>query len=140
MSASTNLHTVALAVRDVPRTAMIAAAKAAKQVAADEGAAAGSPLVGKKRRGLKLRARDDIRPITGGMACRIQGVSPAGWVWVTSGTEAHDIRRRKRGRKRTMTVRHPGTSGRGGWRRVNTRLAVMFPAVVTDALADALGR
>lgn len=138
-TAASNLRAVAIEVRKVPQTSMIAAVKAAKKVAADVGAAAGSPLKGKKRRGLKLRARDDLRPLGDGWSARIQGVSPAGWVWITSGTRPHAIRRRKRGPMRRMTVHHPGTSPRGGgWRAVTARLEVIVPAIVADTLADAI--
>ena len=86
-TASIDLHRLADEVAAIPFTGMIAAAKAAKQIAAEEGTRAGGPLKGKKKRGLKLRARDDIRPAgADGFTCRIQGVSPAGWVWVTTGT------------------------------------------------------
>ena len=40
-------------IRAVPRSAMIAAAKAAKEIAAEEGTRAGGPLKGKKKRGLE---------------------------------------------------------------------------------------
>ena len=139
-TASSALRATAIHVRAVPKSGLIAAARAAKQIAADEGRAAGSPLVGKKRRGLKLRAVDDIGPYHDGMVCRIQGVAPSGWVWVSVGTDAHDIRRRKRGPKKRMTVRHPGTSGRGGWPRVHARLEKVVPEVINDALVEALRR
>lgn len=137
-AAAVNLHRVATRVRTIPRTGMIAAAKAAKRIATEEGAAAGSPLQGKKKRGLKLRARDDIRPAGDGYTCRIQGVSPAGWVWATTGTRPHKIRRRKRGPMRTMVVQHPGTTGRGAWYRVIARCETVIPELFRDAMSDAV--
>ncbi|HEY6416333.1 MAG TPA: hypothetical protein VIX41_08850 [Acidimicrobiales bacterium] len=137
--ASTNLHGLAIRIRAVPRSGMIAAAKTAKRIAAEEGTRAGGPLVGKKRRGLKLRARDDIRPSgTDGWSCRIQGVSPAGWVWVTTGTRPHKIRRRRRGPMRRMTVDHPGTGGRGAWWRVVARVEDVVPAIFVDEVRKAV--
>jgi hypothetical protein len=131
-SASRNLHALAVRLEALPRSSMIAAAKAAKKIAADEGRAAGSPLKGNKRRGMTLRARDDIRPTGTGATMRIQGVNVAGWVWVNTGTAAHDIRRRKRGPRAKVKVRHPGTAGRGRWRRVQQRAAVVIPQIFRD--------
>lgn len=131
-TAAANLHATAVRLHELPRSSMIAAAKAAKKIASTEGTAAGSPLKGKKRSGLKLRARDDIRATPNGATCRIQGVSPAGWVWVNTGTAPHRIRRRKRGPMKVMTVQHPGTRGRGAWRRVQERCAQVVPQIFVD--------
>ena len=139
MSASAGLHATALQVRAVPRRSMIAIAKAAKQIAAQEGTRAGGPLVGKKRRGMKLRAKDDIRDTADGATLRVQGVNPAGWVWVNTGTAPHAIRRRKRGPLRKLTVAHPGTRGRGAWRDVQTRVARLVPVIMSDELGRAVG-
>ena len=121
-------------------SAMIAAARAVKSVAQDEGRRVAGPdgLKGKKRRGLKLRARDDIRQAGTVTRCRIQGVSPAGWVWATTGTRPHPIRRRKRGPMRVMVVQHPGTRGRGAWRRVVDRAVRIVPAIFTEDVGRAL--
>jgi hypothetical protein len=134
-TASRNLHAIAVELDRLPRSSMIAAAKAAKKVASTEGTRAGSPLKGHKRKGMSLRARDDIRPTDHGATCRIQGVNVAGWVWVNTGTDAHKIRRRKRGPMSRMTVDHPGTRGGGAWRRVQARCAVIVPAVFVDDVA-----
>jgi hypothetical protein len=135
---SVDLHRLASEVRAIPRSGMIAAAKAAKAIAAEEGARAGGPLQGKKKRALKLRARDDIRDTDTGATCRIQGVSPAGWVWVTTGTDPHPIRRRKKGPKRKMTVAHPGTAGRGAWFKVIARVEDVVPHIFADAVHEAV--
>lgn len=131
-NASRNLHATAVALKALPRSSMIAAAKAAKKIASTEGTAAGSPLRGHKRRGMTLRARDDIRPTGDGATMRIQGVNVAGWVWVNTGTDPHRIRRRKRGPKARITVQHPGTAGRGAWRKVQARAAVVIPEIFRD--------
>jgi len=139
VTAAANLHAVAVRIDAVPRAALIVVAKALKQVAADEGAKAGGPLQGHKKRGMRLRAFDDIRDTATGATCRIQGVNPAGWVWVTDGTGPHAIRRRKRGPKSKLTVRHPGTAGRGGWKLVTARavplLVDAFDAEVAKAVS-----
>lgn len=138
MTASANLHATAVRIRLVPRRSMIAIAKAAKQTATQEAARVGAPLSGAGRRGLRLRARDDIRDTADGATCRIQGVSPAGWVWVNTGTKPHRIRRRKRGPKRKLTVPHPGTRGKGAWRAVAERIARITPEIVADEMAQAV--
>lgn len=147
-AASVNLHALADDIRTIPHSGMIAAAKAAKAIAADEGDRAGGPLKGKKKRGLKLRARDDIRDTATGTTCRIQGVSPAGWVWVTSGTAGHPVRRRKRKPKgktlrgkprydlRKMTVDHPGTAGHGAWHKVVKRVTDAVPLIFADTVRE----
>lgn len=136
--AAANLHATAVAIRAVPRRALIDVAKTAKQIAAAEGARAGGPLKGKKRRPMRLTARDTIRDVADGSTCRIQGVNPAGWVWVNEGTRAHAIRRRKRGKLAKMTVHHPGTRGSGAWRRVSERVAELVPLAIGDAVRDAV--
>jgi hypothetical protein len=131
--ASVNLHRLASEVRAIPRSGMIAAAKASKRIVVEEGRriAGADGIKGKKRRGLKLRARDDIAtegPVT---TCRIQGSVP-GWLWVTFGTAPHRIRRRKRGPMRKMTVPHPGTAGGSGWYRVIARIEDVVPHIFAD--------
>lgn len=132
-TASVNLRRLADDVAEIPRSGMIAAAKAAKQIVKDEGrrVAGADGMKGKKRRGLKLLARDDIRDTADGATCRIQGRVP-GWIWATDGTRPHTIRRRKRGPMRKMTVHHPGTAGRGAWFRVVARIEDAVPQIFTD--------
>ena len=138
MTAAGNLHATALELRAVPLRTMIAVAKALKQVAQQEGLAAGSPLSGAGKRGLKLRARDDIRETGDGATLRVQGVSPAGWVWATTGTAPPRIRRRKKGPKRKMTVPHPGTAGKGAWRRVRERAERIVPEILAGEVGKAV--
>ena len=140
MTAAGNLHAVAVAIGDVPRAALIEVAKAAKRIANDQGAAAGGPLKGKKKRAMRLRAFDDIRPTAHGATCRVQGVNPAGWVWVTEGTRAHAIRRRKKGPKAKLTVRHPGTAGRGAWRKVEAAVLELIVPAFNAEVSKVVGR
>jgi hypothetical protein len=139
--ASANLHRVAVQVRAMPRRSLIDIAKGSKAVAAQAGAAAGSPLKGKKRRGMRLRAIDTIHDTSGGATLRVQGVNPAGWVWVNSGTRPHAIRRRKRGPLSKVYVHHPGTSGRGAWQGVVARIraSVIPPVLAAQAAAAVRG-
>jgi hypothetical protein len=139
-TASANLHALAVRLERLPMSSMIAAAKAAKKVASTEGTRAGSPLKGHKKRGMTLRATDDIRATGHGATCRVQGVNVAGWVWVNTGTDPHPIRRRKRGPKSKLTVRHPGTAGRGAWRRVQDRAAQVVPEIFRDDVHTAVRR
>lgn len=140
-AAAVNLHRLADDVREIPRTGMIAAAKASKKIVQDEGAriAGSDGMKGKKKRGLKLRARDDIRDTATGTTCRIQGSVPA-WIWATTGTAAHDIRRRKKGPKRKMVVHHPGTRGRRGWDRVAERIIKVVPEIFADETHRVISR
>lgn len=132
MTASANLRATAVRLEAIPRSSMIAAAKAAKKVASTEGTRAGSPIKGHKRRGMPLRARDTIREAGPVVTCRIQGVNVAGWVWRNTGTAPHAIRRRKRGPRSKVFVDHPGSPGIGAWRRVVERAEVVVPAVFVE--------
>jgi hypothetical protein len=138
-AASVNLHRLAGNIREIPMSGMIAAAKTAKKIVTDEGTriAGADGMRGKKRRGLKLRARDDIRQTDTGTTCRIQGSVPA-WIWATSGTAAHPIRRRNKGPMRKMTVQHPGTPGRHAWDRVADRITLVVPEIFRDAVHEAV--
>lgn len=138
-AASVDLHRLASDVRAIPEAGMIAAAKLAKKIVADEGArvAGADGMKGKKRRGLKLKARDDIRTTADGATCRIQGNVPA-WIWANTGTAGHTIRRRKRGPMKKMVVHHPGTPGRHAWARVAKRIADVVPEVFADLTHEAV--
>lgn len=139
--ASVDLHRIAGQVAQIPDTGLIAAAKLVKRVADDEArrATGDGDLQGKKRRAIKLRARDKgIRPVDNGRAVLILGQPAGPWVWVTSGTDAHAIRRRKRGPMRKMTVHHPGTRGRQAWTRVITRSEDLVPRIFQDLARQAV--
>jgi hypothetical protein len=131
-----DLHRLAGDVREIPRTGMIAAARAAKKIVIDEGRhwAGADGLKGKKRRGLKLRARDEIRTEGDTVICTVQGTVP-GWIWLNTGTDGHQIRRRKRGPKRKMTVHHPGTRGKRAWDIVEKRIADAVPEIFADEVS-----
>jgi hypothetical protein len=120
---------------------MISVNRAVKAIASEEAAKVSGGdgrLTGKKRRGIKLRSYDEIddgQRVTFG---RVKGRPAAGWVWVNTGTRGHDIRRRKRGPLRKMTVHHPGTRGRGAWRKVRTRAERVIPQIFRDEIREAL--
>lgn len=139
-AASVNLHRLAADVAAIPHTGMIAAAKAAKKIVADEGArfAGADGMKGKKRRGLKLRARDDIRDHDHGTTCRVQGTVPA-WVWANTGARPHRIRRRKRGPLRQLTVDHPGMPARHAWDHAARRIADVVPRIFAEHVHRAVG-
>lgn len=124
------LRDLAGELRDVPFKAMLPTIKAIKNVAAAEGIT--MSLNG--RRPAKLRAVDRQLPgkAADTIVWRVQGVPVGPWVWQTTGTAAHDTRRRKRGPKRKLLVHHPGTSGHGRWERVNARAEPIVKAVFTD--------
>jgi len=138
--ASIELHRIAADVRKIPDAGLIAAAKLAKRVVEDEArTAVGGDMAGKHRRPIRLRGRDKgIRPIENGRAVLVVGTPAGPWVWLNTGTDAHAIRRRKRGPMRKMTVRHPGTRGRGSWRAVVERCTELVPRIFTDAVREAV--
>lgn len=143
-SVAIELRRTADGVRLIGRAGMIAAVKAVKKIADDEAAKVSGGdgrLTGKKKRGLKLKARDTITERGFETFARVQGVSPAAWVWVNTGTAPHRIRRRKRGKNpklRVMTVSHPGTRGSGAWRKVRARSEKVVPEIFRDEVRDAI--
>ena len=121
---------------DIGPRAMISINRAVKAIAKEEAARAGSPLVGKKKRGIRLGAYDSIDEGAVVTFGQIKGRPAGPWVWVTSGTKPHSIRRRKRGPLKKMTVHHPGTAGRGAWDNVRRRAAKIVPDIVRDELDE----
>ena len=140
MTAANELRRIAIEVGRVPDAGLFAAAKLVKKIALEEGARAGSPMAGKHRRPIKLKARDKgIRPLNDGKAILVQGTPAGPWAWRTSGTDPHVIRRRKRGPMKKMTVHHPGSGGRGAWLHVIARSEELVPRVFTEAVSKAVG-
>lgn len=138
MRASIELHRIAADVARIPDAGLIAAAKLVKKIADEEArkVASGGDLSGKKRKPIKLKARDKgIRPLNDGRAILVHGVPAGPWVWVTSGTAPHTIRRRKKGPMKKMVVHHPGTRGKGAWGNVIKRSTDLVPRIFQD-LAD----
>lgn len=137
-SASAELHAAADVVATIPRAVMIAVARSGKEIVTAEGnrLVGADGMKGKKKRGLKLRARDTIRDTDDGATCRIQGSVP-GWVWMNTGARPHTTRRRKRGPKRKLRVSHPGMRGRGAWDAVAVKVADDFDDVFAKHLAKA---
>lgn len=136
--AAIELHRIAGDVARIPDAGLYAAAKLVKAVALEEGrrATGDGDMAGGVRRPIKLRARDKgIRPLNNGRAILVQGTPAGPWSWITAGTEAHNIRRRKRGPMSKMVVHHPGTRGRGTWGAVIKRSEDLVPRVFHD-LAD----
>lgn len=137
--ASIELHRIATDVAAIPDAGLFAAAKLVKKIALEEAGkvASGGDLTGKRtRKPIRLKARDmGVRTVDDGRAILIVG-SPAGvWVWVTTGTAPHAIRRRKKGPMKKMTVHHPGTRGKHAWTHVVTRAEDLVPRIFQD-LAD----
>jgi hypothetical protein len=133
---SVALRDLAGQLRELPDRAILPTVKAIKA----DAARIGGTMSGNKKRPMRLRAVDRQFPGHGAgvKVWRIQGVPVGPWVWATAGTAAHDIRRRKRGKKRKMTVRHPGASGRSAWDQVVARAEQIVPAVFAAELDDVL--
>ena len=137
--ASVELHRIATDVARIPDAGLIASAKLVKRLADDEArrATGDGDMHGKKRRAIKLRSRDKgVRPIEGGRAILILGQPAGPWVWINTGTDAHAIRRRKKGPMRKMTVHHPGTRGKHAWSNVIDRAGELVPRIFTDAVRE----
>ena len=140
--ASINLHRLADDVARIPDTGLIASAKLVKKLADEEArrATGDGNMLGKKRRAIKLRARDKgVRPVEDGRAILILGQPAGPWVWINTGTEGHDIRRRKKGPMKKMTVDHPGTKpGKQAWSRVITRSGELVPRIFEGYVAEVI--
>lgn len=137
--ASVSLSRLADDVARLPHECLILAAKRSKAIVAQEGrrVAGADGMKGKKRRGLKLTARDTIRDASDASTVRVQGSIPA-WIWANTGTAPHAIRRRKRGKLRKLTVSHPGTAGHGAWDRVAERITREVPPIFERQLDQVL--
>lgn len=144
------LRTIADELAEIPRSGMIAAAKAVKAIAREEGDRYGR-ITNASKKGVRLRAVDiDVRAPAGAVAIRVQGLPVGPWVWADQGTSGHPIRRRKRrpvgntkaGRRRfdmrTMTVDHPGGSGRHVWDVVVDRADRVVPLIFDDLVEQAV--
>lgn len=135
---SVALRDLAGQLRDVPDKAILPTVKAIKK----DAASIGGTMTNASKRGVKLRAVDRQFPGKGEgvKVWRIQGIPVGPWVWATDGTAAHQIRRRKRGKLRKMTVTHPGGSGRGAWNKVVARAEQIVPAVFSDTVDELIAR
>lgn len=141
MRASVELHRIAQDVAAIPDAGLYAAAKLVKKLADEQArrATGDGTMAGGVRRPIKLRARDKgIRPLNDGRAILIQGTPAGPWSWLTSGTAPHNIRRRRKGPLRKMTVHHPGTRGKGTWLDVIARSEDLVPAVFRDLVDRAV--
>lgn len=137
------LHHRADAVRDIGPRGVITLAKAAKQIGREEAqrvTGGDGKLTGHKRRGVALRVFDKIDKGDRVTFLAIKGRPAGPWVWVTDGTRAHTIRRRRKGPLRKLTVPHPGTSGAGVWREARRRMIVVVPEVFRAELHAAVAR
>jgi hypothetical protein len=134
---------------------MIAAAKAVKASAREEAA---RDIGGDLRmsnvgtRGARLRAVDTVRGSGSVVQGKVVGLPVGLWSLVTDGADPHIIRRRRGGKRRaqrgvlviggrpvTGPVRHPGTSGKGTWRRVRRRAERDVPRAYAKAVRQVVG-
>ena len=158
-SAAIGLRDQAGKLAALPRTTMIAAARAVKDVARAEG---GTVPIGAGRwysggrtpRPARLRARDEIQVSGSTVHCWIQGLPVGPWVWVTSGARPHLIgvgrsRRRAHSKAGYLSssgyahpvlgpIAHPGRPGGGRWRTVQARAAEIVPQIFRQAVAEAV--
>jgi hypothetical protein len=142
------------AVARLPQTAIVDAAKAVERIARDVGATAGG--VTRRGRTTKLKAITRIKNRGSNDAeATVYGVPTGPWVWANTGTRGHTIAPRRRGRGRRATtgflkgagyphpygkpVRHPGTGGKGAWRKVVAQAETEVPKVFLAAARKVMG-
>jgi hypothetical protein len=138
VTASADLTAIAAAVRDVPRTAIAAAAEAVRTVALDNArAAAGGDLaLTGKHRGIPLDVEVTDMSQPDGARVRLAGTPAGPWVWIDTGTRPHTIPRRRRGNLSRLRVHHPGTAGKHAWGRT----VEAAPELARTATVEALNR
>lgn len=155
MSVADLRHTLA-ELAGVPEPAIRAACKAVEQIAAQEG---GSITVVRfngrnaKQTTYKLKAKTRIK-VTGDVASATVWGTPTGfWVWKNTGTAPHTIGPRRKDTKTkrraiklpgsthpVRVVDHPGTRGRGAWRKVIRRAERVVPQIVANHVHRAVTR
>lgn len=106
----------------------------------------------------KRRMRYDLGAVTKYSTIGTQGFravvygKPTGfWVWQNTGTSSHEIPKRKSAKRArylyangyehptSLQVRHPGSSGRGAWRRVMAQAEQEVGPIFVDAVRRAIG-
>ena len=122
---------------DTPEPAVKTACKTVEQYAASIG---GSVRLGSNKRRTKLTATTKIRTSGTTVSATVVGEPAGPWVWKTTGTDAHMIAPRGRGRRSVMggglrhpvsvPIRHRGTRGKGAWDKVAAHAAKVVPAEV----------
>jgi hypothetical protein len=160
MPASVGLRDAAGQLRALPRRDIIRAARAVKQIAADEVRyGIGDPVMSNfGKRGAKLRTRDQISGSGQYVFCVVRGVPAGPWSILNEGAQPHLIGvGRSRGRQTALAagykkrrylagrayahpvigpVYHPGSRpGRQTWRRVKRRAAKEIPAMFAGDVA-----
>jgi len=137
VTASRNLRAIAGRVADAPPDALERFEEEARRIV--DAAAPFRRMKGKKARGLPVTMARNQRPkLSPGLSSwRVQGTVP-GWLWANSGTRAHSIPRRRTGKLRRLTIRHPGSGGRHAWRRVVADVKRAWPKSVGDEIGRAV--
>lgn len=141
----------------IPAEAIGDACKAVEKIARDVGGSVGPVRFGNGRSS-RLTAVSRVKGRgTTEAAATVWGRPTGPWVWATSGTGGHTIPkagRRGRGKARGTRylkgdryehpygkpVHHPGSGGRGAWRRVRSRAETEVPKVYADAVRKVIGR
>lgn len=141
MSAAADLAALALRLADVPAAAAAAAGDAVRAEALDQArrAAGGDLALAGKHRPIPLEVTLTSQVAAAGTATvRVAGTPTGPWRWIDTGTRPHRIRRRRRGPKSRLAVRHPGTAGKGAWRATVAAAGELARAAVLDTLTGAL--
>ena len=117
MSASEQLHALAVALTAATLPAARAAGAAIRDEALDNArAAAGGDLaLNGKHRAIPLDVEITEQAAPDGGRVTVAGTPVGPWRWIDTGTKPHTIPRRRRGPKSRLRVHHPGTAGKHAW-------------------------
>lgn len=132
---------------EIPEPALAAACKAVEEIAFTEG---GSVVVRGRR--YKLKAITRIKRGGNTITATVWGTPTGFWVWKNTGTSAHLIPKRPPTAKnprpmhgggyahpiQRKQIMHPGTGGRGAWRKVVARAERIVPETIEKYVKGAL--
>lgn len=136
---------------DVSEPAVKAACTAVEKIAVQEG---GTVVLGRKRKRVKLKAITRVKDHGAEVVATVWGVPTGPWVWANTGANPHAIPKRKPTAKRPrpmqgdgfehpvqrVQVHHPGTGGRGAWRKVVARAERVVPEIIGQAVHEVVRR
>lgn len=126
---------------------MVAAAERVEEIAKG----IGRPITIRKKRYRLFAVTHYERAGDRKVSATVYGVPTGFWVWQTTGTRAHLIKPHRGTRKgwprviagkgwdhpTSVAVKHPGTSGRGAWRKVRAQAEHDVPQIIRDAMFEA---
>jgi hypothetical protein len=140
VTASDDLHALAVNVTAATATAARAAGTAIRELALTNArAAAGGDLaLNGKHRPIPLDVElTDMTQPDGGRV-RLTGTPAGPWRWIDTGTKPHSIPRRRRGPKSRVRVHHPGTTGKQAWSKTVEAAPELVRAAALVTITEAV--